>query len=232
MSELRRIAADLVSGLRESTRVADELTAAARRADQLAAWTARLAARSPGLGAVAATLHAAAAQCRTAAARLDEAGRTGTAWARALAGAPSGGAGQAGGGGQPPLGFPGDEAFARFGATLRGGLSLAGHDGVTPILQGSSVTGASFRTGRPFGEHSDYDVALASPDLLARAAAIGIPLRSGGTRTGPLRAADLARLGLSGLARELSSSVSRPVNFMIYESVDSAVGRSGGTLVP
>jgi hypothetical protein len=62
---------------------------------------------------------------------------------------------------------------------------------------------------------SDFDIALASRELLERASALGIGLRSGGTRTGPLRPADPQSLGLSDLASALSGSAGRPVNFLI-----------------
>jgi filamentous hemagglutinin len=131
----------------------------------------------------------------------------------------------------PPLTYG---PIPRFGSDLRAGLKSAGYDDVTPLLQGSAVTGRSFRTGAPFdvGRTSDFDVALASPQLLARAKELGIGLRSGGSRTGPLTARDAARLGLSGVRSGLSRRSGRPVNFMIYGSADDAIARSGGVHVP
>lgn len=43
-----------------------------------------------------------------------------------------------------------------------------GYGDVEPIFQGSSVTGQSFKAGQAFdaGRVSDFDVALASPELL------------------------------------------------------------------
>lgn len=133
-----------------------------------------------------------------------------------------------------PRGFATADEFARFGTDLKDGLSRAGHDDVTPIFQGSSVTGSSFRTGEAFdaGRISDYDIALASPDLLQRAREAGIGLRSGGTRTGPLTPDDLRAMGLEGLADDLSRTAGREVNFMIYGSPDSALQRSVGIVVP
>lgn len=62
---------------------------------------------------------------------------------------------------------------------------------------------------------SDFDIALAGSELLQRAQSLGIGLRSGGTRTGPLSGRDLQALGLKDLARKLSAQAGREVNFMI-----------------
>lgn len=131
-----------------------------------------------------------------------------------------------------PKGFGNHSKFSEFGSGLRAGLKAAGHENVTPIMQGSAVTGKSFRTGKPFGPHSDYDVALASSEMIGRAKAAGIGLRSGGTRTGPLKGSDLQKLGLENLANSLSASTGRPVNFMIYESVTGATGRAPSIILP
>ena len=82
-------------------------------------------------------------------------------------------------------------------------MARAGYGNVEPILQGSAVTGKSFKTGQEFdvGRVSDFDIALASPELLQRAQSLGIGLRSGGSRTGPLSARDLQTLGLKDLSR-------------------------------
>lgn len=96
------------------------------------------------------------------------------------------------------------------------------------------MTGQSFRTGAAFdvGRVSDFDIALASPQLLDRASALGIGLRSGGTRTGPLTAPQLQRLGLGDLATDLGTATGRPVNFMIFDSAAVASARSPSIVVP
>jgi filamentous hemagglutinin len=133
-----------------------------------------------------------------------------------------------------PKGFSSADDFARFGADTRDGLTRAGYGNVEPILQGSAVTGQSFRTGQAFdvGRVSDFDIALASPELLQRAQSLGIGLRSGGTRTGPLSARDLQALGLKDLASQLSSRAGREVNFMIYDSAATATGRAPSVALP
>lgn len=79
---------------------------------------------------------------------------------------------------------------------------------------------------------SDFDIALASPDLLQRAQSLGIGLRSGGTRTGPLSERDLQVLGLDSLASKLSAQAGRDVNFMIYDSAATATGRAPSLVLP
>jgi Domain of unknown function (DUF4157) len=127
-----------------------------------------------------------------------------------------------------PLGFPSAAALKRFARLLRAGLAKAGFDDVSALFQGSSVTGRSFRTGAPFdvGRPSDFDIALASPTLLDRAKSLGIRLRSGGARTGPLTAAQIDQLGLRGVHAELSKIAGRPVNFMIFGDAAVAAARS------
>jgi RHS repeat-associated protein len=133
-----------------------------------------------------------------------------------------------------PRGFQSSEEFDQFGNTLYGGVGSAGYDDVTAILQGSSVTGVKYTTGKPFdvGRVSDYDIALASPSLLDRARELGIGLRSGGTRTGPLTAPELEQLGLSGVAGDLSQMAGRPVNFMVFQSAEVAMSRSPSIVLP
>ena len=86
------------------------------------------------------------------------------------------------------MGFADEEAFAAFARDLTGGLREAGYGDVVPVFQGSSVTGVKYTTGAPFdvGRRSDFDIALASPTLFARAKATGARLRADGVRTGPL----------------------------------------------
>ena len=107
-------------------------------------------------------------------------------------------------------------------------MADAGLGGTKAILQGSAVTGKSFRTGKAFdaGRVSDFDIALAGPDILARARQLGIGLRSGGTRTGPLTGAQIQQLGLGPLRNSLSQSAGRPVNFMVFGDAGAAAARA------
>ena len=75
---------------------------------------------------------------------------------------------------------------------------------------------------------SDFDIALASPELLVRVSQLisDRNLRGAGTRTGPLGRRVIEELGLTALQESLSLQAGRPVNFFIFDSIDTAVGRS------
>ena len=124
------------------------------------------------------------------------------------------------------FGFSSARAFNQFGSTLNTGLADAGFSGTRAILQGSAVTGRNFRTGQAFNAASDFDIALASPAILNRARQLGIGLRSGGTRTGPLTNAQINQLGLGGLRSNLQNSAGREVNFMIFGDAAQAAARA------
>jgi filamentous hemagglutinin len=133
-----------------------------------------------------------------------------------------------------PLGFKSPSEFETFGGQLNTGLKAAGYEDAQAAFQGSSVTGKSFKTGEPFdaGRTSDYDIAVISPKALARAKDAGTPLRSSGTRTGPLGPRDMARLGLRGLAKQLGKTADRPVKFMIFDSLGAAAKKGPTVPVP
>nr|WP_253956756.1 hemagglutinin repeat-containing protein [Pseudomonas chlororaphis] len=136
--------------------------------------------------------------------------------------------------GTVPSGFANVKEFSNFGASIRDGLSKAGYGNVEPILQGSAITGKSYRTGQAFdvGRTSDFDIALASSELLKKAESLGVGLRSGGARTGPLSTRDLKILGLNDLASQLSKQAGRDVNFMIYGSTSTAISRAPSIILP
>ena len=116
---------------------------------------------------------------------------------------------------------------------MRARLSDAGHKGITPVLQGSAVTGKSFRTGKAFdsGRTSDLDVALNGPKLFELAKSQGIPLH-GTTRARPLKQSDLKVLNIHGAAQALSTEAGRPVNFMIFNQTTTATSRSPSMFFP
>lgn len=132
-----------------------------------------------------------------------------------------------------PRGFSNIEEFSQFGSKLHRGLADAGYTDAQGILQGSAVTGKSFRP--PYqvfdvGRVSDFDIALSGDSLFQAAQDAGIGLRSAGTRTGPLNERALQKLGLFDLSTELSAQAGRPVNFMIYQSTETAVNRAPSIL--
>jgi filamentous hemagglutinin len=133
-----------------------------------------------------------------------------------------------------PHGFANAEEFSQFGSALHGGLADAGYADAQGILQGSAVTGTSFRTGAAFdvGRVSDFDVALSGDSLFQAAQDAGVGLRSAGTRTGPLSEVALQKMGIFDLSTQLSAQAGRPVNFMIYNSTTTAVSRAPSILIP
>ncbi|MEY1239969.1 RHS repeat domain-containing protein, partial [Providencia manganoxydans] len=133
-----------------------------------------------------------------------------------------------------PKGFKNIDEFNQFSLDVRNGLSSAGYPSATPIIQGSAVTGKSFRTGEAFdvGRRSDFDIALAGDDIFNAAKNAGIGTRGGGIRTGPLSQRDLKKLGLDKLANDMSIKHGREVNFMIYESASTAMNRAPSIILP
>lgn len=127
-----------------------------------------------------------------------------------------------------PKGFGTYENYVAFGQSMRDGLRAAGYRDVEPMIRGSAVTGENFRTREPFDirRRSDYDVALVSPTLMQRAIDLGIPLRGGRTRTGPLGERELSALGIRDVAGVLGQQAERDVRFMLYSS-RHAVTRRG-----
>jgi hypothetical protein len=87
-----------------------------------------------------------------------------------------------------------------------------------------------YRTGEPFdvGRRSDFDIAVVDPALFARAQEFGVPVRRNPARTAPLTDAQLTRLGLRDLVRELSGDTGREVHFMVFPDLEESLRRSGG----
>ncbi len=135
--------------------------------------------------------------------------------------------------GAPPLpfGFANAAALQKFESTLANGLERAGANDASAYLTGSAVTGKSYSSGAAFdaGRVSDFDVAIVSKGLLAKAKELGLSLRGAGTRTGPLTASELKALGLEKTAAELSKQSGRPVNFMIYGTKEALEKRGAPT---
>ena len=134
-----------------------------------------------------------------------------------------------------PLGFSGATDFVKFSDSLYGGLARAGFGEVRAGFQGSSVTGRGYQAPNAAfdaGRISDFDIALSSPELMQSVRNLGIELRQQGTRTGPLSPQQIEQLGLTNLNRQLAEQAGRPVNFMIFDSFETAVGRSPTVLVP
>lgn len=124
-----------------------------------------------------------------------------------------------------PLGFRDATQYEKFKTTLNRGLQQTRYPNTVPIMQGSSVTGVKYTTGEPFdvGRTSDFDIALAGPEIFAAARRIGVKTRGNGVRTAPLPYKAIARLGLHDMRRELARQAGRKVEFMVYRSVEDAM---------
>ena len=137
--------------------------------------------------------------------------------------------------GRLPLGFGNAGEFQQFGSKLYAGLESIGVPEAKAGFQGSSVTGYRYlppNEAFDAGRLSDFDVALASPELLQRAKDLGIGLRQQGVRTGPLLPFQIEKLGLSSLQIELSALAGRPINFMIFDSLDTVIVKASTIPIP
>jgi len=143
-----------------------------------------------------------------------------------------------------PRGFFSLDEFGNFGSALGKRLKAAGYDDVQAVIQGSAATGVRARSkvgipsGTPFDiiKQSDFDVALVSPKMFAKAKELGIPLRGGKTRTAPLRRGNLHQFDIAdlpdSLLRTLYKGDGRQINFMIFESMEEALKRGASVGVP
>ena len=121
-----------------------------------------------------------------------------------------------------PLGFSNEYAFANFIFGIVNHADMP--DDVQPVFHGSSVTGESYDTRRPFdqGRVSDYDIAIVSETLWNRVLDKGVGTRTSTKRTGELQSEDITVLQLSTVFSWASdlvracSTQARPVHFMIY----------------
>jgi RHS repeat-associated protein len=121
-----------------------------------------------------------------------------------------------------PFGFKDVNDYQSFNNALKAGLP----DGTQAVFQGSAVTGYGFKTGQPFdvGRISDFDIGLTNKGLFNKAKDLGYKAKDG-TRIGPLKPAQLDALGLSDTASSLTEQAGRPVNFMLYNTLNDALKR-------
>lgn len=137
-----------------------------------------------------------------------------------------------------PRGFNQAADFREFSGALYNGLESVGYSKVDAVFQGSSVTGRAHNyPNAPFdlgAKQSDFDIALGGQEIFDAAKSVGVQIR--GTRTQPLSIARtpglLEKLELTELSRTLGNQAGRPVNFMIYQTIDQAVARSSSIPVP
>ena len=126
-----------------------------------------------------------------------------------------------------PQGFRDFQEFRQYAGRFRDRMREQYPD-LEMGFQGSAVTGRSADTGAPFdeGRRSDYDIAIAGDAVYTAARERGVPFRGDGVSTGPLTEADLRILRLDGAVREASAAAGgRPINLMIFRTIDDAGGR-------
>ena len=120
-----------------------------------------------------------------------------------------------------PFGYK-EKPFRRFVARADEEFAAAGFDDAELFMQGSSVSRVKYATkevldARAGIKPSDYDVAVVSPKLVARAEELGLDIHKG-----PLTAEQVSALGLREAQESLTkaSKGGRPVNFKVYETVE------------
>jgi hypothetical protein len=126
-----------------------------------------------------------------------------------------------------PFGFRDQAHFEQFRQALVAAVrSLRRGRDAELFLQGSAVTGFSFEKQLPFGGHSDFDVAIVSPDLFAEAERRGFEVLKNPRHIGPLTLEEAAELGLdaalSAGATVLGPEMGRDINFMLFENPNAA----------
>jgi hypothetical protein len=118
-----------------------------------------------------------------------------------------------------PFGFRSAEEFARFRATaekeLARALKKVDRD-ARAFLQGSALSGISFKRRVPFDPKSDFDVAVVSRPLMRKAEALDYEVSKNPRRIGPLDVKQIDKLGLGKLYERLSD--------ILTETVDSVPG--------
>ncbi|MFV5642795.1 hypothetical protein VXQ81_18345, partial [Acinetobacter oleivorans] len=136
-----------------------------------------------------------------------------------------------------PFGFKGYDDYLEFTNLLKASLP----ENTTAIFKGSSVTGRSSPFSKipnsPFDYNrlSDFDIALVNDDLYLNALELGrnngFKVKSLPDRMGPLSNEQLARLGLKDLKIDLTKKAGRPVDFMLYDSIQGALLRGNSHIV-
>jgi len=114
-----------------------------------------------------------------------------------------------------PFGFKTGEEFARFRSTAAAELKklLKKVDrNAEAYLQGSAVTGVSYKRHLPFDPTSDFDIAVSSRALFRQAERThGFEVKLNPRHIGPLSPEEIAELGLKPFWRKLSE-VATPVD--------------------
>lgn len=138
-----------------------------------------------------------------------------------------------------PFGFQSAEQFEKFQATASAELKRLlkkADPNAEAFLQGSSVTGVSYKRHLPFDVESDFDVAVSSRYLLKQAEKLRYEVKLSPRRIGPLDADQIAELGLSRFQERLGNVVAeegkaaagttagakpRKINIMLFDNAEA-----------
>ncbi len=134
-----------------------------------------------------------------------------------------------------PFGFESAEHFERFRATASAELTKAlkkTDPKAEAFLQGSSISGISYKRHLPFDVESDFDIAVASRYLFRKAETLGYEVSLSPRRIGPLTAEQIRELGLEKfqirlgevtvLATETTTATTpRTVNILLFQDSDA-----------
>jgi hypothetical protein len=131
-----------------------------------------------------------------------------------------------------PFGFRDAEHWQSFKKTARKELdrALRGVDREgEAFLQGSSLSGISYKRKLPFDPASDFDVAITGRDLFRKARKLDMEVKSSPSHIGPLSEEQITDLGLGPFAKKLRNNLQdagegfdREVKIMLFQDVESA----------
>lgn len=128
-----------------------------------------------------------------------------------------------------PLGFGSLATYLKFASNADSGFGIK-FPGTQLFFRGSSVTNVGYKSGLPFDgdpdNPSDLDLAVSGDGIFQKVQDLGIGLRQGGIRTGPLNPEQEQALGLKGVMDELREETGRKVTIMVYKD-EAAVATRG-----
>jgi hypothetical protein len=125
-----------------------------------------------------------------------------------------------------PFAFESAEQFNDFRALVASELKKAlksVHPKAEAYLQGSALSGVSYKRHLPFDAKSDLDIAITSRPLFRKAEKLGYGVSLSPRRIGPLDPDQIQQLGLGKLQRRIEEATgsSRDANFMLFENADA-----------
>jgi hypothetical protein len=130
-----------------------------------------------------------------------------------------------------PFGFRDAAHFKEFQATATAELKklLKRTDpNAEAFLQGSAVSGVSYKRHLPFDVESDFDIALSSRYLFRKAETLGFEVKLSPRRIGPLDPDQIAELKLNKFIRRLDdvaaeerAAAPREINIMLFDNAEA-----------